>query len=49
MAFSHSLFSLGMNDIEIGSFGGIFVFLEQKSGQNELITSSLYFDGAAEW
>jgi hypothetical protein len=39
---------LGINDIEIDSFGGIFVFLEQKSGQNGLITNDLKIGCTAE-
>jgi hypothetical protein len=39
---------LGLNVVNVGSFGGIFVSFEQKSGQNELITNYLDFLCAAE-
>jgi hypothetical protein len=41
-------FSLGLNIVNGGSFGGIFIFFEQKSGQNGLITSDLDFRCSAE-
>jgi len=41
-------FSLGVNVVKICSFGGIFVFPEQKSGQNGLTTNDLNFIFTAE-